>query len=146
MELKRPLVSAHVSSHVSDEQLRYAAWMDAGTRIGFLVLVATFCVYASGLAAPHVSFADLPKYWILPIDQYLAATGGPVGWGWVAFVARGDYMNFIGVAFLGVVTMACYLRILPPLLAKRDWVFAAVAFLELAVLLAAASGAITGGH
>ena len=131
---------------VSDEQLLYAKWLDAGTRIGFVTLIATFCVYASGFSAPHVPVADLPRYWGLPIGQYLAATGGPVGWGWLALAGRGDYMNFIGVAFLAGVTMACYARILQVLAARRDWAFFAVATLELVVLLAAASGQVSGGH
>lgn len=124
----------------------YARWLDAGTRLGFIALIATFCVYASGLADPHIAFADLPRYWSLPIGQYLAATGGPVGWGWLGLAGRGDYMNFIGVAFLAGVTMACYLRILPGLAARRDWAFAAIAALELVVLVAAASGLVAGGH
>ena len=40
---------------VSEEQLQYAKWLDAGTRVGFVVLIATFFVYASGISAPHVS-------------------------------------------------------------------------------------------
>lgn len=128
---------------VPDEQLLYADWLDAGTRIGFLALVATFCAYASGLAAPHIPFAELPRYWGLPIGQYIAATGAPAGWGWLALAARGDYMNFIGIAMLALVTMLCYLRVLPSLLARRDWALAGVTAAELAVLLAAASGLIT---
>lgn len=128
------------------EQLKYAQWLDAGTRLGFVALIATFCVYASGLAEPQIAFADLPRYWSLPIGQYLAATGGPVGWGWLGLAGRGDYMNFIGVAFLASVTMACYLRILPTLVTRRDWAFAAIAAVELLVLATAASGLVSGGH
>lgn len=138
--------SPHQSPHVSAEQLRYADWLDTGTRIGFLLLIATFGVYASGLLAPHVPLADLPKVWGLPIERFLAATGGPSGWGWLGLVSRGDYLNFIGVAFLGGITVACYLRVLPMLVARRDGWFAAIAALELAVLAAAASGLIGGGH
>jgi hypothetical protein len=134
------------SPHVSAEQLRYADWLDTGTRIGFLLLIATFCVYASGVLPPHVPLADLPKVWALPLESYLAAIGGPSGWGWLALVSRGDYLNFIGVAFLGGITIACYLRVLPMLVARRDRWFAAIAVLELVVLAAAASGLISGGH
>ncbi|MBS0335965.1 MAG: hypothetical protein JSS40_03965 [Proteobacteria bacterium] len=128
------------------EQKVYADWLDAGTHIGFVILLVTFCVYASGLAAPQIPLADLPKYWGLPIDRYLAATGAPVGWGWVAYAARGDYMNFIGIAFLGTITVACYLRLVVVLAVQRDWLYTAVAVIELAILATSASGFISRGH
>jgi len=124
------------------EQQTYADWLDTGTRIGFVVLVATFIVYASGIASPHVQFADLPKYWGLPIDEYLAATGAPTGWGWLALASQGDYMNFTGIAVLGAITMACYARILPMLLARGEWLYATLAIAEIAILAASASGLI----
>ena len=37
---------------VSDEQLRYAAWLDAGTKVGLVLLVTIFAVYATGVVAP----------------------------------------------------------------------------------------------
>jgi hypothetical protein len=129
-----------------NEQKIYAAWLDTGTRVGFMLLVGTFIVYASGFAAPHVPFADLPKYWGLPVDAYLAATNAPTGWDWLALAAQGDYMNFIGVAFLGSITMACYARILPVLLDEEDYLYATVAIAELGILATSASGLIGVGH
>jgi len=129
-----------------DTQKIYAAWLDTGTHLGFLLLVATFFVYAFGFAAPHVPVADLPKYWGLPVDAYLAATNTPAGWGWLALAARGDYMNFIGIAFLGSITMACYARILPVLLGDGDYLYAAFALAEFGILVTSASGLVGAGH
>lgn len=128
------------------EQKIYAAWLDTGTRIGFILLVATFFVYACGVATPHIPFADLPKYWGLPVDAYLAATKAPTGWGWLALAAQGDYMNFVGIAFLGSITMACYARVLPALFAERDYLYSAIAIAELAILATSASGLIGAGR
>ena len=131
---------------VSEEQLQYAKWLDAVTRVGFVVLIATFFVYASGVSAPHVPFADLPRYWALPVGEYLAATGGPVGWGWLGLVGRGDYMNFVGIALLAALTALCYVRLSVTLILRRDMVGGLIAVAEIAVLIIAASGLAGSAH
>jgi hypothetical protein len=132
--------------YASDEQRLYARWLDYGTRIGFVVLVATFLAYVFQLVPPAIDFDDLPKYWSMPVDEYLAATGAPVGWGWVRRLGSGDYLNFLGVAVLGGVTIVCYLRLLPSLLAKGERVFAIICAIEIVVLAVAAAGLVGAGH
>ena len=56
------------------------------------------------------------------------------GWGWVQFLGRGDYVNFLGVAALASITLVCYARIVPVL----PRLHAALAIIQIAVLLAAA--------
>ena len=131
---------------VSDEQLRYADWLDVGTRIGLGLLVATFALYASGFVAPHIPVSDLPALWRLPVDQYLAATGLPSGWGWLGKVAKSDVMNFIGIAFLSLVTVACYIRLAITYFRQGDEACALIVLAEIAVLLLAASGLVSGVH
>lgn len=132
--------------YASEEQRLYARWLDYGTRIGFVVLVATFLAYVFQLVPPAIELDDLPRYWRLPVDQYLAATGAPAGWGWVRRLDSGDYLNFLGVAVLGSVTIVCYLRLLPALLARGERVFAIICALEIAVLAVAAAGLAGAGH
>ena len=132
--------------YASDEQRLYAKWLDYGTRVGFVVLVATFFAYVFQLVPAAIALDDLPKYWRPPVDEYLAATGAPTGWGWVRRLGSGDYLNFLGVAILGGVTIVCYLRLLPALIAKRDRVFAAICAIEIVVLAVAAAGLVGAGH
>lgn len=120
-------------------QLVFARWLDVGTKIGFVLLVAGFAVYLSGLLPPQVPLAELPKLWGLPLAQFVAASGAPTGWQWLALAGRGDYFNFFGIALLASIVVAAYLRVLP-LLARRERVLALIAALEIVVLLAAASG------
>jgi hypothetical protein len=131
--------------HASDEQLLYAAWLDRGTRVGFILLVVTFFAYVLELLPPAIPLDDLPKYWSLPVHEYLQATGAPTGWEWVRRLGSGDYLNFLAVAVLAGVTIVCYARLLPALAANRDRVFAAICALEIVVLVLAAAG-IGGGH
>jgi hypothetical protein len=47
---------------------------------------------------------------------------------------------------LASTTFACYLRVIPLFFKKRDWFYAAVAVLEIIVLMLAASGVLRSGH
>ena len=49
-------------------------------------------------------------------------------------------MNFLGIAFLSGLTIACYLRILPFSLQRKDFVLGTIVMLEVIVLSLAASG------
>ena len=127
-------------------ELSYARWLEWCTRAALAVLIVTFLAYVSGVSTPLVSFAELPGLWSLSVDRFLAATGAPRGWEWLRHVARGDYGNHLGVALLGSVTLICYLRILPGLFRSGERALAVLAALQVAVLAAAASGALAGGH
>jgi hypothetical protein len=128
------------------EQLLYARWLDWGARAGLALLVASFGAYVLGLAAPHVPFEQLARAWSLPVDQYRAAVGAPAGWGWLALAARGDYMNYLGIALLAFSSLACMLRVLPSFLARGERAYALMAGLQAAVLAAAAAGLFGAGH
>ncbi|TAN50567.1 MAG: hypothetical protein EPN26_10000, partial [Rhodospirillales bacterium] len=103
-------VSAPSKPQVSEEQIVYAALLDKGMKAGMALLLVTFALYVTGIVAPVVPLNDLPKYWTMPVGQYLAATGVGTGWSWVGLIGRGDFMNFVGIAFLSAVTIFCYLR------------------------------------
>ncbi len=125
---------------IPPEQFTYARWLDWGTRAGLVVLIASFLAYALGLVAPHVPLDALARIWSLPVDQYREAAGAPSGWGWLDLASRGDYLNYFGIVFLGLVTALCYLRVLPILLARGERVYALIVAVEIAVLAAAAAG------
>lgn len=131
---------------VSDEQLRYAAWLDAGTKVGLALLVAFFAVYATGLVAPNVPLSDLPALWALPVKEYLAAAGLPSGWGWLRLLGKSDMMNFLGIAFLSLVTVGCYARLAVTYVRRGDGWCAAIVLAEICVLALAASGLVGGAH
>ena len=124
----------------------YARWLDWGTRIALAALVGAFLAYVTGALAPGVAVADLPRLWRLPVESYLAATAAPSGWGWVGLLGHGDYLNFLGIALLGLVTVAGYLRAVPALLARGERLQAGFAIAQVIVLLVAASGLLAGGH
>jgi hypothetical protein len=122
----------------------YARWLDIATKASFAVSLCAFLVYTGGLLPAYVPLEELPRYWTLPVHRFIEVTGAPQGWAWLGELAYGDGLNLAAIALLGLVTPACYARLLPALIAGRDWLQAALALLQLVVLVAAASGLLAG--
>ena len=131
----------------SEEQVAYAKLLDLGMKFGLIMLVVTFIIYLFGIFAPHIPVNDLPKYWSMPVKEYLKATNIHTGWSWIYLLGKGDFLNFTGIAFLSGITIICYMRIIPILFRKKDTVYAVLAIMEVLVLVLAASGILkAGGH
>ena len=122
----------------------YARWLDRATKAGFAILLAAFLAYVSGLVPAFIPAAELPRYWALPVDRFIAATGAPQQWAWLRFLGYGDMLNLAAIALLALVTPACYTRLLPQLYAQRDRVQLSLAAVQVIVLIVAASGLLAG--
>ncbi|MDP2167444.1 MAG: hypothetical protein Q8J64_03835 [Thermodesulfovibrionales bacterium] len=134
-------------NQATEEQIKYAGMLDKGMKIGFVLVVVSFILYITGIMAPYLPINDLPKYWGMPVHDYLKATNIHMGWAWLGMLQKGDFINFIGIAFLAGVTIPCYIAIMPIFLKKKDKVYFTLALLEVTVLALAASGLLkSGGH
>jgi hypothetical protein len=129
---------------VLPEQRIYARWLAAGSRLSLALLVATFTLYLSGILPPLVPVAELPNYWVMSAAEYVAATGTPTGWRWLALAGRPDIMNLVGIACVALVTPVCFARLVPEFVRQRERTFAAIALMELWILVLAASGIAAG--
>src|SRR5207237_6178018 len=98
---------------MKSEQQVYARWLDWGRRIALVVLIASFLAYALALVDPLLPPQELATLWAFPVDHYIAASGAPTGWGWLPLLPKSDYLVFLAVAMLGLVTVICYARIIP---------------------------------
>jgi hypothetical protein len=132
--------------YTTPEQLAYATVLDWGMKIGFVGLVITFLLYVFGIITPHVPLEQLPYYWSMSANEYLKAANVGTGWSWLYLSDKGDFINFFGIAFLSLVTIVCYMRILPIFLKNKDNVYATIAGIEILVLVLAASGILVIGH
>ncbi len=138
----------------NEEQLLYAKILSAGMLVGLALLLVTFVLYSTGLVAPAVPIGELPRLWTLSAHEYLVTINEEflhrdalvMGWGWVAVLSKGDFLNFVGIALLAAVTIVCYLGILPTLFRKKDWIYGTIALLEVVILVLAASGLVSAGH
>ena len=117
-----------------------ARWIELGTHVAFTILVLSFAIYALGILDPLVPMQDLVRLWQLPVDRFVAETGAPTGWGWLRLLGKGDYLNLLGVAVFVLITVAAYARMVPLFLREAKREQALFAFLQVVVLLAAASG------
>jgi hypothetical protein len=137
----------------TEEQKAYAWLLDWGMKIGLAMLVLTFAMYLAGVLKPYVPVENLVNGdWKLPIHGhdgkpgYLEKEHIQPGWWWLTQLNKGDFVNFLGIAFLAGVTIVCYLRVLPILLSKKDRIYSVIALLEVLVLSLAASGLLKSGH
>ena len=132
--------------YITHEQLAYADILEISLTIGRYFLVATFIFYVSGITTPKVPLSELTTNWSLSAEQYSHLVGIGTGWDWIRLVQYGDYMNFLGIAFLASITVVCYLRLVPISLRSKDFAFGTIVLLEILVLVLAASGLLAFGH
>ena len=131
----------------SEEQVTYANILSIGTYIGLATMVTTFFLYVGKVLEPVIPIEQLPHFWKMKAHDYMKEAHLPQGWGWVNLVSHGDFINFIGIAFLAGLTIVAYLRIIPILIKKKDTPYVVMAVVEIAILVLAASGILTaGGH
>jgi hypothetical protein len=131
----------------SKDQIIYANLLTIGVWFGLAILLATYLVYVSGLLTPHVDISVIPTVWGQSVAEYLETTHSPHGWGWVSFLHRGDFLNYVGFVLLALMTIFCYLVLLRGYIRDKNRVFSVIALLEIVVLSIAASGILgSGGH
>lgn len=138
---------ANEKTKASEEQLVYASILGKGMWFGLALLIVTFFVYILGVLPSYIPIDDLPRFWGMRVHEFNQALQVPTGWGWIANVGRGDYLNFIGIAMLSGLTILCYIVIMPILMKKKDTAYLIIALAEVLVLTLAASGILkSGGH
>ena len=123
-------------------QRTYARWLDWGTKLGFVLLVCSFVVYAIGLTEPFVPVEKLPDLWGLPVDQFNRAIHAPTGWHWLHHWWRSDYVTYFGVVALLLTTIVSMLRAVFIFFALGDRLQAGIALAQTLVLALAATGVI----
>jgi hypothetical protein len=136
---------AHMSPSPSSEQTAYADLLFYGCWIGLVLMLITYTLYMSGALSPHVPLERMPEYWGEPVSTYLAKAQVPTGWGWTRLLKEGDFINFTGIVLLAGMSIACYIRVMPGLLAKKDMIYFTLAVVQVLVLVFAASGIVGAG-
>lgn len=132
---------------VAPEQMAYANLLSYGANAGMLICAVTYMIYVFGVIEPHVSTEMVIQYWGTGVHDFIEHTGAPAGWDWVSLLGKGDYLNFIGLALLAVLSIICYCILVPAYFKRGDKVYGIICVLEIIVLTLAASGLLgSGGH
>ena len=129
------------------EQITYANLLFIGAWAGILLMLITYFIYVTGILSPHIDVTVITQNWDKGVDEFLEITHSPHGWGWLRLLNKGDFINFIGLVFIAVLTIICYLFLVVGYKKRNDWVYFYICLFEIAVLTLAASGILgTGGH
>jgi len=132
---------------VTKEQLLYAEILFLGAWGGIALMCITFIIYLSGIIEPYVPIDTLQNLWNLPSGEFLEKLNIHEGWTWVYLLGKGDFLNFLGIALLGLLTILGYFTLVFAYFKKGDKIYTAIAVAEILVLLLAASGILgSGGH
>ena len=135
------------NAKVSEEQILYAKILNFGMLTGLLGIIITFAIYGFGILSPIIPLDEMPKYWSMPVKDYLAASHMHTGWFWIKVLNKGDMLNFLPIAMLSGLSVVCYLAIMPIYLKRKDMPYFIICLVEVLVLCLAASGLLgTGGH
>ena len=136
-----------MAQQATEEQLLYANILNKGMAAGLIGLVVTFIIYGAGILKPMIPLEQVQNYWVMPVNEYLAASGIHAGWAWLGNLGYGDMLTFVPIAFLSLLTIVCYAAIIPGLLRKKDTAYVVLVVVEIIVLTVAASGLLgSGGH
>jgi hypothetical protein len=129
------------------EQIIYANLLLIGMVTGIIILIITYSIYVTGLLPSHIEMQVISANWGKGIRDYLEITHSPHGWSWLHMLGKGDFLNYIGFTWLGVLTIICYLVLVRGYRRQKNWIYTAISVLEIAVLSLAASGLLgSGGH
>jgi hypothetical protein len=147
-------MSTEPTLEATGEQILYANILEKGMLIGLIMMFVTFGLYVFGVMPPAVPVDSIASMWSQPVHDYLVSINDNflhqdhlvTGWGWMAFLGKGDFLNFLPIAILSGVTIFCYLSIAPGLFRRGDKAMGIMAIAEVLILTLAASGLLAVGH
>ncbi|HEX7925970.1 MAG TPA: hypothetical protein VF678_00165 [bacterium] len=116
----------------------FARWAWAGARIGFLWVAVAFGLYVTGALPPLVPIPAVEQSFHLSAAELATQQGTPDLWPLITRWGRGDALSLAGLVFTTAVMALAYLATGWVLLRQRDWLFAGLVLLQVAVFAYAA--------
>jgi len=132
---------------VAPEQITYANLLYYGSWSGIAILMVTYFLNVLGIMEPYIPLTDIPNNWHQSASDFSHIFNTPMGWGWTGLLNRGDFLNFLGIAWLAGLTIFCFFALIPAYLKKNDKIYVGLVIIEILILVLAASGILgAGGH
>ena len=122
---------------------RMLVWL---VRIGLALLFLTFVLYAAEIVPSAIPLRDVPDLWSLSASEYVEQSGLETGWGWVSRISEGRTLVFASLVLFPAGTMLLIAVAGVLYVRHRVPAYALIAFLEVTVLIIAATGILTAGH
>jgi len=128
------------------EQRLYANILFYLNLIGLFIILTGFTFYLTGVIAPIIPLAELPRFWSLSVNEYIEKSNMPTGWQWISNIGYGDIAPLLGIAVLASVTFMSYFVLLFKFLKRGLKTFALIVSIELLLILFSASNLVQVTH
>ena len=132
--------------HADKVQLAYAAVLSKATTFGIAFVIVGYIIYAFQLLPLSVPIDQIAGNWHLRAAEFHKKVPAPLGWGCFKQPGQGDVLSYISIIYLGIVTMMCLVAAGIAFLREKNTVYTFFSFAQLAVLILAAAGIVSGGH
>ncbi len=133
------------AEHLTPRRRAYADGMEVGVWACLAGLSVAYALYLFGFLPPHATVEQVMASWHLPAGQFREACAMYAGWSWLMAFREGDYLSLLLIAFLASISIGCSIRLIPFLVKERDLPLLFIALVQLAVMVLAASGWVSGG-
>jgi hypothetical protein len=134
------------TQHADRVQLAYAGVLAIASNLGIVFVAAGFLVYVFRLLPLSVPVEQVASLWHLRASELHALIHVPSGWNCLQELGRGDALSYASIIYLSSVTMFCLLSAASAFFRGKDYIYTAISLLQLAVLVFAAAGIVSGGH
>jgi len=126
-------------------QLVYAQVLETVSHVGIAFLVGGYFVYVLQLLPLSVPIDAIAANWHLKASEMQQKLHTPSGWSFLkstAALLKGDVVSYLSIFYLAMATIACLAFATITFYREKNYVYTALAVLQVVVLLVAASGLI----
>lgn len=133
--------------HADKVQLAYAAILSKATTLGMILVAIGYVLYVFQLMPLSVPIDQVAGNWGLRASEFHhKVPGAPYGWSCFNQAGNGDVLSYISIIYLGIVTMMCLVAAGIAFLREKNMIYTLISFAQVAVLVLAAAGVVSGGH
>jgi FtsH-binding integral membrane protein len=132
-----------VKERVPPEQVRYARVLDWTMKSSLGLILAGFVIYMLELLPARLPASEMPRYWSLPLRDFVEQTSAVTGWKWIHALHAGEYLALGSMAVLTAIPIICLMAVAPRYAQSRDWAYLGITLALVGVLMVAASGVLT---
>jgi hypothetical protein len=130
-------------------QLVYARVLERASHIGMAFLAVGYLVYVLQLLPLSVPIDAVAGNWHLKASAMQQKLHTPSGWSFLSSTAalvNGDVVSYLSIYFLALVTIICLAFAIITFYREKNYLYTAIAVLQVVVLIIASSGIVSGGH
>ncbi len=128
---------------VDEVQTVYARVLEIVSHVGFVFLSVGYLVYVMQLLPLSVPIEAIAGNWHLKASEMQQKLQIPAGWSFVSSTAalgKGDVLSYLSILYLAMATVICLVFAITAFYREKNYLYTAIAVLQVVVLLVAASG------